>query len=183
MLKIIIAIACGFVGLMVIFGIIAHAHGKKKEKKLDESIELLKKEREGLENEGNLTLLVEKDIPEQASVENLDLQEEMQPQKIEEEKQEQILEEEDLQDDDFDISSNKEFETLFSRKGKDAFDFPKMKKPLPKKNAEEDDFERFLDKHSYTRRIIDKNLLNKIKKLPPDVKAVLLSNIFTRPQD
>ena len=46
-----------------------------------------------------------------------------------------------------------------------------------------DDFEAFLDKHSYTRRVLDKDILKKIQELPPEVKAVVISNIFSRPQD
>lgn len=46
-----------------------------------------------------------------------------------------------------------------------------------------DDFEEFLDEHAYSRRILNKDILSKLKDLPPDVKAVLLSGLFNRTDD
>ena len=48
------------------------------------------------------------------------------------------------------------------------------------KYMKKDEFEEFLDEHAYSRRIINKDLMNKLKSLPPEVKAVLLSNLFNR---
>ncbi len=47
----------------------------------------------------------------------------------------------------------------------------------------QDDFEQFLDEHAYSRRILNKDILSKIKDLPPEVKAVILSNVFNKYDD
>ncbi len=45
-----------------------------------------------------------------------------------------------------------------------------------------DDFEKFMDEHSYGRLFADKNLFEQIKDLSPEMKAILFSGIF-RPYD
>lgn len=51
------------------------------------------------------------------------------------------------------------------------------------KNMPKDDFEEFLDEHAYSRRILNKDILSKIKDLPPEIKAVILSNVFNKYDD
>ena len=51
------------------------------------------------------------------------------------------------------------------------------------RNFKQDDFEQFLDEHAYSRRILNKDILSKIKDLPPEVKAVILSNVFNKYDD
>ena len=48
---------------------------------------------------------------------------------------------------------------------------------------DDEDFEDFLDAHSYTRKIIDKNLLRRFNKLSPEVKEALLGNMFNKYED
>lgn len=63
---------------------------------------------------------------------------------------------------------------------------PKKLDPEPTKVARasrEDDFEDFMNEHSYSRKILDKNLMNKLKNLPPDVKAIILGNVFNKFED
>ena len=45
------------------------------------------------------------------------------------------------------------------------------------------EFERFLDEHGYSRKIFDKTLLEKIREMPPELKAIVLGNIFDRFND
>ena len=47
----------------------------------------------------------------------------------------------------------------------------------------EQEFEDFLDEHAFSRKVFDKNLLNKIKKLPPEIKSVIMGNIFDKFND
>ena len=48
-----------------------------------------------------------------------------------------------------------------------------------RKNRDQE-FEDFLDEHAFSRKVFDKNLLNKIKKLPPEIKSVIMGNIFDK---
>ena len=48
---------------------------------------------------------------------------------------------------------------------------------------EDDDFEEFLNEHSYSRKILNNDLLKNLKDLPPDVKAIILSNVFNKFDD
>lgn len=50
-------------------------------------------------------------------------------------------------------------------------------------NIVNDDFEEFMNEHSYTRRILDNDIMDKLKKLPPEVKAIILSNVFNKYDD
>ena len=50
-------------------------------------------------------------------------------------------------------------------------------------NDEDDDFEEFLNEHSYSRRILNNDLIKNLKDLPPDIKAIILSNVFNKYDD
>ena len=47
----------------------------------------------------------------------------------------------------------------------------------------DEEFEKFLDEHGYSRKIFDKTLLEKIREMPPELKAIVLGNIFDRFND
>lgn len=46
-----------------------------------------------------------------------------------------------------------------------------------------DDFEDFMDKHSYSRLFADKTLYEQIKDLSPELKAIIFSGLFKRIDD
>ena len=48
------------------------------------------------------------------------------------------------------------------------------------RDEHQDDFEEFLDQYSYTRKIIDKDLLKKLNSLPPEIKEIILGNVFNK---
>ncbi len=50
------------------------------------------------------------------------------------------------------------------------------------KKVEKDDFEEFMNQHSYGRMLTDKTLYEQIKELSPELKAILFSGLF-RPYD
>ena len=55
--------------------------------------------------------------------------------------------------------------------------------PRKKKPEKTDDFEDFMNEHAYSRRIFNKDLLSKLRDLPPEIKAVILSNVFNKYDD
>ncbi len=50
-------------------------------------------------------------------------------------------------------------------------------------NMVNDDFEEFMNEHSFTRKILDGDVMQKLKNLPPEVKALILSNVFNKHED
>lgn len=44
----------------------------------------------------------------------------------------------------------------------------------------ERDFEKFMDEHAFSRKVFDKTLLDKIKKLPPEIKSIIMGNVFDK---
>lgn len=173
MLTIILSIAGGVLGLIILWVIIALIIGKKKKGKLDQNIKKLKEEKENLEKGGTLTIASEKPeekLPQEAKIEELEeIQEVEKPLPPEETQIPETL----------NFGDDKSIDDFF----KDLDNFDKTPEKPIKKRKKSDDFEDFLDKHSYTRRIIDKNILKKIQELPPEIKAIVISNIFSRPQD
>ena len=163
MLGIILGVVGGVVLVIVLIAVLAHIHGKKKEKKLDENIKKLKEEKSSLDSVGQLTII--DDEPKEMKVETVDIEDKKEP--APEESESADIDE----DDDFD-NMFKDFEMNFNDN-----------KKVRRKKKPKDDFEAFLDKHSYTRRVLDKDILKKIQELPPEVKAIVISNIFSRPQD
>ena len=56
--------------------------------------------------------------------------------------------------------------------------------PPPRQGVDRDlEFEQFLDEHGYSRKIFDKPLLEKIREMPPEIKAIVLGNIFDKFND
>lgn len=60
---------------------------------------------------------------------------------------------------------------------------PSYREEQEKRKSRDEDFENFLDEHAFSRKVFDKNLLNKIKKLPPEIKSVIMGNIFDKFND
>ncbi len=46
-----------------------------------------------------------------------------------------------------------------------------------------DDFEKFMDEHAYSRKILGKDLRNNLKGLSPQVKALILTNVLNKFDD
>ncbi|MBE7074003.1 MAG: hypothetical protein E7379_02825 [Clostridiales bacterium] len=55
--------------------------------------------------------------------------------------------------------------------------------PKKKKKSRDEEFEDFLREHSYTKKVIDDELLEEIKKLSPRMKALILGNVFHKYDD
>ena len=45
------------------------------------------------------------------------------------------------------------------------------------------EFEDFLNEHALSRRIVNNEILEKLKDLPPNIKAIILSNVFNKYND
>ena len=155
--------------LVVIFFIISN---KKKAQKLNKVLEQYKKESKQMDQPESLSI-----AGEEPSISTEEF--EAKPEPIIEDYTDldflgvddipQPPQEEEKKEDDFDWS---DFSFI-----DDEDDKSKKKKT---KREPEDEFEEFLDNYSYTRKIIDKDLLKKLNSLPPEVKEIILGNVFNK---
>ena len=77
----------------------------------------------------------------------------------------------------------KKFEEISKRNKEEREKHGEIEELEEKKlQAETDDFEEFMNEHSYGRLFADKTLFEQIKDLSPEMKAILFSGIF-RPYD
>lgn len=159
-----IIIGVGILVVLIAIIAIAKISNSKKSKNLDEKIKNLHKEKEDIENDNRITL--PNDFEEVAVAPQAN--EELLNQAIVEDYENQVsLEENQYKDNsmnvDFDFKSNKISNRDFA--------------------TGDDDFDKFMNEHSYSRRIFNKPLLDKIRSLPPDVRMMFLSNILDRHDD
>jgi len=68
---------------------------------------------------------------------------------------------------------------------KNDFDIPDSDNDFEYKPNQpvEDDFEKFMNEHSFSRKVFNKPLLERIKKLPPDIRMLILGNVLDRIDD
>lgn len=155
---ILIIVGVGLLLLIILAIVCIRVSNKKRFAKLQENIKKYKEENENFGKDEKIILAKdeEKSVNQQNNVQVETI--------VEEPKEEPIIEEytSDL------IEKEKQRQMEFEKKLNSS------------KYMKKDEFEEFLDEHAYSRRIINKDLMNKLKSLPPEVKAVLLSNLFNR---
>ena len=54
---------------------------------------------------------------------------------------------------------------------------------LERRKNSDDDFEDFLNEHSFTRKVLDKDMVAKLNSMPPEVRAMILGNMFNKFED
>lgn len=52
-----------------------------------------------------------------------------------------------------------------------------------RRKRSDDDFEDFLNEHSFTRKVLDKDMVAKLNSMPPEVRAMILGNMFNKFED
>ena len=154
-------------GVLIILAVaISSIQRKKRINKLDESIKKFKEEANKSDVDTRLTIA--SDIGE-PYIEKDEIAEE----------QEEKLEDDFLKEEH--MSKRKPIIEDFSDLDILNFDDDDDEKKSSKRR--DDDFEDFLDQHSYTRKIVNKNLLKKFNKLPPETKSIILGNVFNKFDD
>ncbi len=177
--KILIIIGVAVLFVIISFILFLTLSNKRKSKQLQENLKKYKQENK---DEVDNSISISKD---DVGI-NLSEEEIMNDLSFDESK----TEEEDLDDIDdldfniedfmpnFDVNSKNKAKTSNSPLNSGGYS--------PNKKAaqnRDDDFEKFLDEHSFTRRVLDKSLLSQIQKLPPEIKAVIMSNVFDKFND
>ena len=52
-----------------------------------------------------------------------------------------------------------------------------------RRKQSDDYFEDFLNEHSFTRKVLDKDMVAKLNSMPPEVRAMILGNMFNKFED
>lgn len=163
---ILILIGAGLLVILISIIVLNKISSSKKGKKLQENIKKIKQENANFDADVTITLPEEK-VQEEVKEET----EENIPHQTEE-----TLEEQGAVIEDYVTEKEDDFSEF-----KDVF---KEKKFNPSQNnIEIDDFEEFMNQHSMSRKVINTSLLERIKKLPPDIRMMILGNILDRHDD
>lgn len=55
-----------------------------------------------------------------------------------------------------------------------------FEKEILNKKSQDDDFEDFLNENAFSRKILDETLVNKLRKLSPEMQTMILNSIFNK---
>ncbi len=181
--KILIIIGAAVIALIILFILFLTISNKRKSKKLQENLNKYKNENK--ESDDSISLMTE-DVGKNLSEDEL----------FNDFSSDQTKEEDEIEDfDDLDFKledflpsedklghkrdHNRNLNNYYDKSTVNS-SYDKVAK---ERKARDDDFEQFLDEHSFTRKAFDKSLLSQIKNLPPEIKAVIMSNVFDKFND
>ena len=185
-----ICIICGGILLLFIVAIIfIRRSNKKRFQRLQENLNKYKEENKNFEQDNKITLSKEPEAPQNENIiqetrEPADIKLENTQQENTEKSQQPIIEEYDGWHDE-----PKEYKRKPQSISNEDFFKDELRKFIEtnekskKKPDKTDDFEDFMNEHAYSRRIFNKDLLSKLRDLPPEIKAVILSNVFNKNAD
>lgn len=185
-----LCIICGGILLLFIVAIIfIRRSNKKRFQRLQENLNKYKEENKNFEQDNKITLSKEPEAPQNENIiqeinEPADIKLENTQQENTEKSQQPIIEEYDGWHDE-----PKEYKRKPQSISNEDFFKDELRKFIEtnekskKKPDKTDDFEDFMNEHAYSRRIFNKDLLSKIRDLPPEIKAVILSNVFNKYDD
>lgn len=164
-LHIILIVCAGVLFLFIMFVVCIRISNKKRFNRLQANLKKLEQEKEDFENDKSINfedVFAEIDQVAQsgAVVEDYVAEEDKEPQQ--EEIKSNFLNEENNLFEDEKRNFSKKSDVLNARKKRDK------------------EFEEFLNQHAYSRKILDKNLLDKLKTLPPELKETLLNSMFEK---
>ncbi len=185
-----ICIICGGILLLFIVAIIfIRRSNKKRFQRLQENLNKYKEENKNFEQDNKITLSKEPEAPQNENIiqeinEPAGIKLENTQQENTEKSQQPIIEEYDGWHDE-----PKEYKRKPQSISNEDFFKDELRKFIEtnekskKKPEKTDDFEDFMNEHAYSRRIFNKDLLSKLRDLPPEIKAVILSNVFNKYDD
>ena len=171
---ILIIIGCSILVVLILFFVFVSIRKKKQNKTLDENLKKIQQENKNFDK-GDAELVISND-------EEVAKTEDYLP--VEEESEEEIKPEVTpvVEDYDPDLEFEKEFKKVKKKRMNDDFFGMTSKGKQTKKDSMEE-FEDFLDQHSYTRRILDKDVISNIEGLSPQMRQALLNKLFNKVDD
>ena len=164
--------AVALVLIIVLAVFLSSKKKKKRSKKLDESISKLQNEKAQIDQKQQAD---EAQRKEDEAFKNITLTED-----VEDEFKDLFTPPpmEAPEEEDFDLP---DFEKVpFKSSGFDDDFFKKIDQQPEKPKTRDEEFEEFMNQHSFSRRVLDNEILGQIRKLPPKVKAIILGNIFNK---
>lgn len=161
-----------FVGIITLLVLLSRKKNKKKKLKLDENIKKLKSEQEQFDVKQKAE---EDKRKEEKAFENITLTDDVEEEFKDLFDQPNSLPEINEENFDFEVEPNQNREEIE--------EFLKELEKQPKQKHSKDDFEEFLNEHSFSRRVFDNDLLAQIRNLPPKIKAIILGNVFNKFDD
>jgi len=177
-----ILIGAGVVVLLIAIIIFSKISSANKAKKIQDSIKKLKEEKQDFEQvDSKISLPEEPSTFEEKSVEEVFIPSAVVKNVVNDEDiaNKGGLVEDYIQDQSVECPKT---EGLFD---KNDFDIPDSDNDFEYKPNQpvEDDFEKFMNEHSFSRKVFNKPLLERIKKLPPDIRMLILGNVLDRIDD
>lgn len=180
---IIILVACGVFLLIVLAIVLVHLSNKRRSNNIDSQLKQFKSEQTSAPIDEKIIL--SKDTPVQ-TYENVKDAEEKKEVVEAEEKQSSgpPVIEDYINSQEYlgrSTNTNKKITTKpkpYIRQSNDRIKPNNMSDQMRDK-----EFEDFLNEHALSRRILNKDILEKLKDLPPDIKAIILSNVFNKYDD
>lgn len=152
---------------LIVATIFIRRSNKKRFQRLQENINKYKKENEAFDNDNRIVL--SKDEPES---------EKQEAQPVVHTKPENAVIEDYYEEPPKPINQNRKRSNQYNYRRNN------IKNAVKSQNQnEDDDFEQFLNEHSYSRKILSGDLISKLQDLPPEIKAVILSNVFNKYDD
>lgn len=152
---------------LIVATIFIRRSNKKRFQRLQENINKYKKENEAFDNDNRIVL--SKDEPES---------EKQEAQPVAHIKPENAVIEDYYEEPPKPINQNRNRSNQYNYRRNN------IKNAVKSQNQnEDDDFEQFLNEHSYSRKILSGDLISKLQDLPPEIKAVILSNVFNKYDD
>lgn len=153
--------------ILIVATIFIRRSNKKRFQRLQENINKYKKENEAFDNDNRIVL--SKDEPES---------EKQEAQPVVHTKPENAVIEDYYEEPPKPINQNRKRSNQYNYRRNN------IKNAVKSQNQnEDDDFEQFLNEHSYSRKILSGDLISKLQDLPPEIKAVILSNVFNKYDD
>lgn len=164
-LHILLIVGGGILLLLILFIVCVRLSNKKRFNRLQANLKKIEAEKESFDSDQHINFDdIFKEIDEKA-LENA-LVEDYIPEN--QEKSQDLNQEEKID----------KIKTVGDELQKDNFDLEKEKQKHRRNRDKE--FDDFLNQHAYSRKILDKNMLDKLKKLPPEIKTTLLNSMFDK---
>jgi len=161
-------------GIIVLIVVTSRKKGQKNAKKLEENISKFKSENEAFDKKAKADADKKK---EEDAFANITLTDD-----VENEFEDVFLQtphpKHEEKSDEIDFGKRKPRFDL-----QDDFFTNKAKTGKNSKKNRDEEFEAFLNEHSYSRRVLDNELLAEIKNLSPKTKAIILGNLFNKFED
>jgi len=171
-LHIFLIICGGILFLLIAFIVMVRISNKRKFNRLQKNLKKLKQEKEDYDNDKRISIeespAVKEEIKEKKTNSESPLIEDYQEEEISDTVEEIV--EEKLPEAEEDITFYDE--SIVNKERENQI-----------RNQRNKEFEEFMNEHSYSRKVLDKKLVNKIKELPPEIKAIILNNVFEKFDD